>query len=138
MARALLAGLRGDWLTAAHLIPPQIENMLRFILARQGKLTSSLDSEGIEAEYPLGKLLCEIPDIEATLGEDLVFDLRGVLVEKAGANLRNRMAHGLMSSAAFYDSTAVFLWWLLLKLCCLPILNYLERIHSEQKPEAMP
>ena len=27
------------------------------------------------------------------------------------------------------------MWGLLLKLCCLPILNYLERVHSEQKPD---
>jgi hypothetical protein len=74
-----------------------------------------------------------MPDIEATLGEDLLFDLRGILVEKPGSNLRNRMAHGLMSNAAFYDFPSVYLWWLLLKLCCLPILNYLEGLRSEKR-----
>ncbi|MDB6017483.1 MAG: hypothetical protein JWR19_1972 [Pedosphaera sp.] len=136
IARALLAGLRGDWLVATHLIPPQIEHMLRYILAQRGKLTSSLDSEGIEAEYPLGKLLCAISDIEELLGKDLLFDLRGILVEKPGVNLRNRMAHGLMNNNAFYDLSAIYLWWLLLKLCCLPILNYLETVRHGEKVEA--
>jgi hypothetical protein len=131
LARGLLAGFRGDWLTVAHLMPPQIEHMLRFILAQQGKLTSSLDHDGIEKEYSLGKILCDAPDlvaaIEASLGEDLVFDLRGVLIEKPGANLRNRMAHGLMNGVAFYDTTVVYVWWLVLKLCSLPIFSYLEQ-----------
>lgn len=137
-ARALLAGFRGDWLMVTHLIPPQIEHMLRFILVQQGKFTSSLDSEGIEAEYPLGKLLCEMPDIEAALGEDLLFDLRGILVEKPGTNLRNRMAHGLMNNSTFYDFPAVYLWWLFLKLCCIPALDYLERSQTAEKSEVKP
>jgi hypothetical protein len=138
LARGLLAGFRGDWLTVAHLIPPQLEHMLRFILAQQGKLTSSLDSDGIEKEYNLGRILCEVPDlvatIEASLGEDLVFDLRGILIEKPGANLRNRMAHGLMSSATFYDTTVVYLWWLVLKRCSLPIFSYLEQQKAAKNP----
>jgi hypothetical protein len=138
LARGLLAGFRGDWLTAAHLMPPQLEHMLRFILAQQGKLTSSLDSDGIEKEYNLGRILCEAPDlvatIEASLSKDLVFDLRGILIEKPGANLRNRMAHGLISSAAFYDTTVVYLWWLVLKLCSLPIFSYLEQQKAAKNP----
>lgn len=129
-ARALLAGFRDDWLMVTHLIPPQIEHMLRFILAQQGYLTSSLDSEGIEAELPLGKLLCDMPSLEEALGKDLLFDLRGILVEKPGANLRNRMAHGLMNNSAFNDTPAVYLWWLLLKLCCIPVLDYLGHPHG--------
>ena len=51
------------------------------------------------------------------LGEDLVFDLRGILIERFGHNLRNESAHGLMPEAAFYDASSVYLWWLLLHTC---------------------
>ena len=48
---------------------------------------------------PLNKQLCErIVGRRKLLGEDLVFDLQGLLVERFGVNLRNRMAHGLMGT----------------------------------------
>jgi hypothetical protein len=122
-----LAGIHGDWLTACHLIPPQIEHMLRYLLAQAGVITSRLDCDGIEEDYSMGKMLTSIPELKSVLGTDLLFDLRGALVEKPGTNLRNRMAHGLMAYPFFYDDSVIHLWWLLLKLCYMPMLQRLEQ-----------
>jgi hypothetical protein len=53
------------------------------------------------------------------LGEDLVFDLQGLLVERFGVNLRNRMAHGLMGHDEFAFPTVLYLWWLVLRNCTI-------------------
>ena len=43
-----------------------------------------------------------MPELEHALGRDMVFNLRGLLVEQHGSNLRNRMAHGLLDVHAFF------------------------------------
>ena len=63
-------------------------------------------------------------------GEDLTFDLRGLLVERFGTNLRNRLAHGLVDEREFESWQGPYLWWLALRLYVWPILM---RISSEQR-----
>lgn len=124
--QGLQAGLQGDYLVAVHLLVPQLEHSLRYIMNQRGIPTSSLDAYGIQQEWDLNKLLY-LPELEQTLGEDAVFNLQGLLVEEFGDNLRNRMAHGLAHHGEFLSSPALYSWWLILRLCCLPIL------HAERK-----
>jgi hypothetical protein len=117
-ARGLLAGFRGDFLTATHLLVPQLENSVRHVLSRSGVIVSKLDDSGIQEEKDLGALLRE-PKLEEIFGKDLVFDLQSLLVERFGANLRNRMAHGLMADIEFTTPTVLYLWWLVLRICVI-------------------
>ncbi|HRF97031.1 MAG TPA: DUF4209 domain-containing protein, partial [Aggregatilineales bacterium] len=57
--------------------------------------------------------------LEEVLGENVVFDLRCLLIEKLGSNYRNDFAHGLLSDDGFSSYTAIYLWWLVLHLCYL-------------------
>jgi hypothetical protein len=56
-ARGLLAGLNGDLLVSMHLLIPQIENSLRYILNGNGVITSSLSSDGIQEEFELNTVV---------------------------------------------------------------------------------
>jgi len=87
-AEGLLKGLEGDFLSAMHLLIPQIENTMRYILRKNGALTSNIDSEGIQDERSLNDTLFR-PEIIEIFGDDIIFDLQGLLVERFGANLRN-------------------------------------------------
>jgi hypothetical protein len=58
-----------------------------------------------------------MPELEQIFGPDIAFDLRGILIERFGGNMRNEFAHGLMPEGAFYQPTAAYLWWLVLHLC---------------------
>lgn len=120
-ARGLLAGFKGDFLTATHLLVPQLENSIRHVLSRSGVIVSKLDGYGIQEEKDLGALLRE-PKLEELLGEDLVFDLQGLLVERFGTNLRNRIAHGLMGDDEFSSASTLYLWWLVLRICMMYML----------------
>ncbi len=69
------------------------------------------------------------------LGEDIVFDLRGLLVERFGSNLRNEGAHGLMDYEEFLAPQAIYLWWLALKLCCTMVLLKMPQAKEDRQEE---
>jgi hypothetical protein len=125
-ARGLLAGVTGDFLVAGHLLVPQVEHAIRWILSERGVLVSGIDDDGIQDEYDLNRLL-RSPEhfwaLAETLGQDTVFDLRGLLVERTGSNLRNMVAHGLLGPEQFNTIEVVYFWWLTLRLCVLGMLS---------------
>lgn len=120
-AKGLFHGLEGDFIEAAHLLIPQIENSLRFLLRKKGIVTSKIDSNGIQNERNLNDILY-ISETEEIFGKDIIFDLQGLLVERFGANLRHRMAHGLMDYPSFFNIHISYLWALTLRLCCWPLI----------------
>ena len=121
-ARGLCAGLNGDMLVASHILIPQLENSVRYILEQQGHIVSGLDKDRIQDEYALNKILYTYKvELQEILGSDLLFDLQGLLIERFGSNLRNLVAHGLLDGSAFTSRQMVYLWWLILRLCCLPL-----------------
>jgi len=118
-----------------HLLIPQFENSIRHILTEAEKITSGIDSDGIQDEKSLNTTLY-LTEIKELIDENILFDLQSLLVERFGANLRNLMAHGLMSHHEFYSHNGRYLWCLMLKLCCLPIIRYLrEQEAKETKDE---
>lgn len=125
--RGLQSGFSGNWLIATHLLVPQIENSIRYVLAQRGVITSKLNSELIQEVRHLDTLL-KLPETIETFGVNTVFDLRGLSVEKFGCNLRNRLTHGLMHEGHFYSTEAIYIWWLVLRLCCVPLILHERQI----------
>ncbi|WP_445247745.1 DUF4209 domain-containing protein [Microcoleus sp. OTE_8_concoct_300] len=117
-AKGLYAGLTGDFFTSTHILIPQLENSVRYIMWRRGIITSGLDDSGIQNEHNLNSTLYR-PEITSIFDENTLFDLKCLLVEHAGSNLRNRMAHGLISDGEFMSPLMSYIWWLTLRLCCL-------------------
>jgi hypothetical protein len=120
-ALGLYFGLKEDFLTSIHLLIPQLENSIRFVLCNNGIITSGFDQYGIQNEYDINATLV-MPELIPIITEDIVFDLRGLLIEgkSGGSNLRNEMAHGLIDYSTYNSSTEVkYVWWLILNLCYL-------------------
>ena len=117
----LYYGLIGEFLAAAHILIPQIENSVRYILNQRGVLTSILISEGTQENLNLNRLLY-LRETREIFGEENVFDMRGLLVEKVGPNLRNEISHGMLSDSHFFlRREVIYLWWLVWRLCLVPI-----------------
>lgn len=129
-AKGLLAGLQGDYLSALHFLIPQIENSLRDLLNRINIITSSINSEGIQEEFDLNRLL-EMPQLKQIFDNDVIFALQGVLVSRFGGNFRNKLAHGLLDTQDFYSYQSVYAWWLILHICCIPIVNAIQENKKE-------
>lgn len=121
--RGLYYGLHGDFMVATHLLVPQIENSIRYLLKQRGVITSSLDSQGIQDDYDLGRLLYRTPEVEEIFGKDLLFDLQGLLVNRFGTNLRNLLAHGMLNAYGVTSARAIYVWSIILRLCCFPALK---------------
>jgi Domain of unknown function (DUF4209) len=126
-AKGIYAGLTGDFFTSIHILIPQIENSIRCILRNIGKITSGLDKSGVQNEHNLNSILY-YPEVEAIFGENTLFDLKCLLVEHAGSNLRNRMAHGLINDREFTSPIMSYIWWITLRLCCLPMIIHRQQV----------
>jgi hypothetical protein len=121
MSDGLYYGLVGEFLASAHLLIPQVENSLRSILNRHGVITSTLSPEGTQQNMNLNRLLY-LRETQEVFGEENVFDMRGLLVEKVGPNLRNEISHGMLGDGHFFlGKEVVYLWWLVLRLALVPI-----------------
>ena len=94
-AKALYAGYDRDFVTAIHLLCPQMEHMVRLHLKAPGAQTTTLSQDGIETENGLGTLM-EMPEVEKILGPNLTFEIKALFCSPFGPNLRNQVAHGLL------------------------------------------
>jgi uncharacterized protein DUF4209 len=79
-----------------------------------------------------------MPETRDAFGEAHVFELRGLLTEEFGSNLRNRLAHGLLDEGDCYSESVLHLWWLLLRLCVVPLIAEsappVQELSSPQSP----
>ncbi len=113
--KALFAGYDRDFVTALHILVPQIEHMVRCHLKQAGAQTTTLDEKGIENEIGLRSLV-DLPETKKIFGEDLTFEIKALFCDSFGPNLRNELAHGLLDDKKCYSSGAIYAWWLGLKL----------------------
>jgi len=118
--RGIHAGFNGDFVVASHLLIPQIENSIRYVLESNGVDVSNLMSDGTQPVKVLGALF-GMKETQEVFGESLCFELRGCLIEKTGYDFRNRLAHGFVSERECYSSAAGMVWWLVLRICLLPV-----------------
>ena len=123
--KGIMAGLQGDFLSASHILVPQLEATLRHILLQKGKITSKYTNEGIQDEISLNKMLEEEEPSSAlseVLGKDTIYELRGLLVDRFGANFRNNLAHGLLYDSQFFSAQSIYLWYLAVNIYSRPLI----------------
>lgn len=113
--KALFAGYERDFVTALHLLIPQIEHLVRVHLKQAGAKTANLDKDGIENENGMSTLM-DLPESEQVFGKDLAFELKSLFCDSFGPNLRNELAHGLLDEDACHSPFAIYAWWLALRL----------------------
>ncbi|HLI76996.1 MAG TPA: DUF4209 domain-containing protein [Acidobacteriaceae bacterium] len=114
-ARGLLHGLDGDFVSAVCVLAPQIEHAVRVQMKHAEAHTLVTDEHGIETEKGLSALLDDQKSIEV-LGVDLCFELKALFTASVGPNLRNVIAHGLASDGHLMGHSAVYAWWLAVRM----------------------
>lgn len=113
--KALFAGFDRDFVTALHLLIPQIEHLVRVHLKQAGAKTTNLDKDGIENENGMSTLM-DLPEAEQVFGKDLAFEFKALFCDAFGPNLRNELAHGLLDEDACHSPFAIYAWLLGLRL----------------------
>lgn len=125
-AKALWEGFEHDFSSAIYLLAPQIEHLVRWHLKQAGAATTRLDSEGIENEVGLSTLI-EDEAAKRLFGEDTLFELQALFCTAYGPNLRNQVAHGLLSDDECHTSGAVYAWWWVLRLTLRSLLQAIQK-----------
>ena len=128
--KGLFAGYNYDFITATHILVPQVEHMVRYHLKNTEEKTTTLDKIGVETENGLNTLM-NSPLVNDIFGEDLTFEIKSIYCEPSGPNLRNSLAHGLISEDACYSVAAIYSWWLILKITFNTYWNILHSKDAE-------
>lgn len=130
--KALFAGYERDFVTALHLLVPQMEHLVRVHLKQAGATTTNIDKDGIQNENGMSTLM-ELPETVQVFGKDLAFELNSLFCDAFGPNLRNELAHGLLDEDGFNTPFAIYAWWLALRLTFIAWWNSAALAIGEQE-----
>ena len=132
--------LRGDFYEAIHILAPQTENLFRNIAKEIGGLTVTLDNDGSSMEKVLGSIF-NLPEMLDCYDNDILFIFKGLLNEQAGANIRNKVAHGIIDEATCSSGECLYFGAAIIKLLtytslpCRNIFNGSKRLKKFEKPQ---
>ena len=113
----------GDFISAVHVLVPQLENAVRHVLLIAGEETSTIRNDMTQENLSLPAMLKKHWEpLENAFGPAIVFDMENVFVFEGGTKIRHQVAHGLISGAECFSPDAVYACWFIFRLCCLPLL----------------
>lgn len=123
ISQALWLGLECEFSTAIHIVAPQVEKIVREQLKLVGAQTTTLDDKsGIENEKGLSSLL-DMPEALSLFGQDQHFELKALFTHPIGPNLRNEVAHGLLTDSSGYSEAPIYAWWVLMRMTINSIIS---------------
>lgn len=130
--KGLVAGFNYDYLTSMSVLMPQVENAIREMAKTLDILTDKFDNKGIQEYLSLGSIINKLEDSEL-LEEDLIFNLRLFYAGELGYDMRNNVAHGLLSDDELDCSIqSMAVWWYTLRFCCDYSSDFNKRLSEEK------
>lgn len=124
--------LNGDYYEALHILTPQVENLFRNIAREVGGLTVTLENDGSSMEKVLSSIL-SLPELVDCYDNDILFTFRGLLNEQAGANIRNEIAHGIISEYACSTGVCLYFGVAVIKLLSLTSVSCYQILKNSKK-----
>lgn len=100
LRRGIETWLAGDFMSAVHILVPQIEAALRDCLAFIGGSTMRPNRHGGFKAATFGEILSD-PVFRSIYPRDVRFHLRALYTDPRGVNVRNHLAHGLAHPSQF-------------------------------------
>ena len=91
-----------------------MENCFRNLVELLGGVPYIFDDDGSSDVKTIGSLL-EMDEIKECIEEDIVFGFKEILNEKAGANIRNKIAHGLFTKNEAENGSGIFLFCIIIR-----------------------
>jgi hypothetical protein len=111
---------QGDFISATHLLIPQLEPCLRHILKINEVDASKRGDDNTEQDLSLKNIYVRHrAELEKILGINLAWEIDRLFNSKPGPALRHEIAHGQMSGGDCFHPNAYYAIWLLYRLCCL-------------------
>ncbi|WP_123966602.1 DUF4209 domain-containing protein [Chryseobacterium phosphatilyticum] len=107
----ITAGFQNDFITAAHLLIPQLENSLRQLAVTNNIIVTTYEKR-FQLENLLGGLISKLRPLAT---DDIIEELESFLVQNSSVNFRNELLHGLMETTLVHKY-GLYAWWLCLKM----------------------
>ncbi|MCJ7932501.1 MAG: DUF4209 domain-containing protein [Chryseobacterium sp.] len=107
----ITAGFQNDFVTAAHLLIPQLENSLRQLAVTNDIIVTTYEKR-FQLENLLGGLISKLRPLAT---DDIIEELESFLVQNSSMNFRNELLHGLMETTLVHKY-GLYTWWLCLKM----------------------
>ncbi|MCY3726644.1 MAG: DUF4209 domain-containing protein [Rhodobacteraceae bacterium] len=107
----------GNFISAVHILVPQLESSLRYMLEQAGANTTTMQTDMTQESLSLSQILGRDKEyrqqIEEILGDALVFAMDNLFNCKGGPSLRHNLTHGLLSANDCAGSNAIYACWLI-------------------------
>lgn len=121
--------LQGDYRSAVHLLMPQLEPSLRYVLRLAGHDPAIEFDDMTEEDVGLTALLGRLrPQLEECIPADVMLEIELLFHHRPGSALRHAVAHGQVGTGGCFSIDAVYACWLLYQLTCAPLLADWTRI----------
>lgn len=119
----------GDFISALHILVPQLENSLRYVLKLTGHEPSSIKSDMTQENRSLSVMLKRDRDsLEKIYGQAIVFEIENLFDFDGGPAVRHQVAHGLVSGVTCHGADAIYACWFMFRLCCLHVFEHWDEL----------
>lgn len=110
-AKGIAHGLNGDFISASHILMPQLEHTLHNIAEIKHGTLTTLENKRQE-NLTLGKIL---PLLKGVFKEEVLSEIESFLQNGIDVNFRNNLSHGLFMPFEI-EKYGIYLWWVCLKV----------------------
>lgn len=111
---ALYLGFTGKLYEALQILVLQMENCFRNLVELLGGVSYIFNNDGSSDVKTIGSLL-EMDEIKECIEKNIVFGFKELLNEKAGANIRNKIVHGLFTKNEAENGSGIFLFCIIVR-----------------------
>jgi len=123
MALAFTRFFQGDFMSAAHLLIPQLESLLRQLLKITGSDPSKRSDDSTEQDLSLKNIYVRFrQELENLLTPALAWEIDRLFNTRPGPALRHKVAHGQLGGGDCYHPNVYYADWLIYRLCCVFVL----------------
>jgi hypothetical protein len=120
---------QGDFISATHLLIPQLEPCLRHLLKINGHDPSKRRDDSTEEDLTLSGLYLRFqPQLDQFLSPSIAYEIDLLFNAKPGPRLRHELSHGQISASACFHEEFYYANWLFYHLCCFPILQSWDKL----------
>lgn len=130
--RGIYYGLTGHMSDALDKLAPKVENIIRNLAEMCGDLMTYYDSkEGVQQKKVLSQVFIG-EKLNECIEENILFTFDGLLQQKAGSNIRNRIGHGLNTEAECSRGDCIYLVMIVLKFCALYCGSFFDELEKRR------
>ncbi|SDR44558.1 hypothetical protein SAMN05519103_03233 [Rhizobiales bacterium GAS113] len=116
--------MQGDFISAAHLLVPQLENSVRYVLHSMSRDSSKIMPDMLQEDRPLSALIDQLrSDMERIFSAPIVYEMELLFTYGGGPALRHDFAHGKATEAYCFTPDVLYACWFIYHLTCVPLLG---------------